>query len=106
MANANAIVEKLKDVGLRHGEKAGVAVASAIFFLCIGMAAKKETIDTDPDKVKAATKQSDGNLNRHEDPEKIIEKLAEQENQEQQFREGGGRPGEDGARRERLQGRA
>ena len=48
MANANAIVEKLKDVGLRHGEKAGVAIASTLFFVCIGLAAKKETIDTTP----------------------------------------------------------
>ena len=48
MANANAIVEKLKDVGLRHGEKAGVAIASTLFFFCIGLAAKKETINTDP----------------------------------------------------------
>ena len=55
MANANAIVEKLKDVGLRHGEKAGVAIASTLFFVCIGLAAKKETINTTPEKVKAAT---------------------------------------------------
>ena len=67
MANANAIVEKLKDVGLRHGEKAGVAIASTVFFLCIGLAAKKETIDTTPEKIKAATKHPTSNLDRHED---------------------------------------
>ena len=38
MANANAIVEKLADVGLRHGEKAGVAIAMMVFLVCIGMA--------------------------------------------------------------------
>jgi hypothetical protein len=75
MANANAIVETLKDAGLRHGEKAGVAVASALFFLCIGLAAKKETIDTSPEKIKSATKQSESNLGRHEEPEKIIQNL-------------------------------
>jgi hypothetical protein len=77
MANTNAIVEKLKDAGLRHGEKAGVAIASGLFFLCIGLAAKKETIDTTPEKVKTATKASEVNLGRHEEPEKIIQKLAE-----------------------------
>jgi hypothetical protein len=75
MANANAIAEKLKDLGLRHGEKLGVAVASGLFFLCVGLAAKKETINTDPDKIKAATKQSESNLNRKEDTAKIIQNL-------------------------------
>ena len=56
MANTNAIVEKLKDLGLRHGEKAGVAIASTLFFVCIGLAAKKETIDTSPEKIKAASR--------------------------------------------------
>src|ERR1017187_8969324 len=77
MPNANAIVEKLKDVGLRHGEKAGVAIASTVFFLCIGLAAKKETIDTTPEEIKAATKSSESNLNRHEDREIIVQHLEE-----------------------------
>ena len=38
MANANAIVEKMAGLGLRHGEKAGVAIAMMVFFLCVGMA--------------------------------------------------------------------
>jgi hypothetical protein len=75
MANTNAIVEKLKDVGLRHGEKAGVAIASTLFFVCIGLAAKKETISTTPEKIKAATTASSSNLDRHEDREKIIQNL-------------------------------
>ncbi len=77
MANTNAILEKLKDVGLRHGEKAGVAVASTVFFLCIGLAAKKETITTTPEQIKSATKQSESNLGRHDDREKIIRNLEE-----------------------------
>ena len=75
MANTNAMVEKLKDLGLRHGEKAGVAIASGLFFLCIGLAAKKETIDTSPEKIKAATSASSSNLDRHEDREKILQNL-------------------------------
>ncbi len=48
MANANAIVEKLAGVGLRHGEKAGVAIAMTVFLLCVGIAASQPTIDTSP----------------------------------------------------------
>ena len=77
MPNTNAIVEKLKDVGLRHGEKAGLAVASTVFFVCIVAAAKMETIKTTADNIKAATKNSQSNLNRHEDKETIVQHLEE-----------------------------
>src|SRR5271165_5407507 len=85
MANANAILEKLKDVGLRHCEKAGVAIASSVFLLCGVMAAKMPTIDTTPEKVKAATKVSEGNLDRHEDRERIIQNLEEKGIKDSQF---------------------
>jgi hypothetical protein len=54
MANANAIGEMLKDLGLRHGEKAGVAIASMAFFMCVGLAANKPTITTTPEQIKKA----------------------------------------------------
>ena len=85
MANANAIAEKLKDFGLRHGEKLGVAVASGLFIFCIGLAAKKETINTDPDKIKQATKATESNLNRKEDTEKIIQNLEAMKIKDSQF---------------------
>ena len=78
----------------------------AIFFLCIGLAAKKETIDTDPDKVKAATKATEGNLNRHEDPEKIIEKLEEKGIKDSNFAKVVDDQVKTAARAERIQGRA
>ena len=37
MANANAIVDQMVGLGLRHGEKAGMAIASMIFFVCVGI---------------------------------------------------------------------
>jgi hypothetical protein len=77
MINTNAIVEKLKDLGLRHGEKAGVAVASTLFFVCVGMAATKPTIDTTPEKIKSATQASESNLNRPEPRDTIIKNLEE-----------------------------
>jgi hypothetical protein len=85
MANANAIADKLKDAGLRHGEKLGVAIASALFVFCIFVAAKKETINTDPDKIKAETKQSESNLNRHEETDKIIQTLEAQNIKDSRF---------------------
>ena len=87
MANTNAIVEKLKDAGLRHGEKAGVAIASALFFLCIGLAAKKETINTDPEKIKAATKASESNLIGTKSRRRSSRTLRKRD-QGQQFRQG------------------
>jgi hypothetical protein len=77
MANANAIVEQLKELGLRHGEKAGVAIASMAFFVCVGMAVSQKTIDTSPDQIKKAAQQSQSNLTRPEKRETIIERLAE-----------------------------
>jgi len=77
MAKTDAIVEKLKDLGLRHGEKAGVSIAVMVFFVCVGMAAVKPTIDTTPEQVKKAAQASESNLNRREDRETIVKKLEE-----------------------------
>lgn len=80
MANANAIVEKMATVGLRHGEKAGVAIAMTVFLLCVGMAVSRESINTTPDQVKKAAQLSDQNLNRKEDRDTIIKKLEDTDN--------------------------
>jgi hypothetical protein len=80
MANANAIVEKMAGLGLRHGEKAGVAIAMMVFFLCVGMAVSRPTIDTTPDQVKKAAQASQSNLERHEERDTIIKKLEDTDN--------------------------
>jgi hypothetical protein len=79
MANANAIADQLMKLGLRHGEKAGIAIASMVFFLCVGGAVSRPTIDTSPEQVKKAAEQSESNLNRHEERETIIKNLEERE---------------------------
>ncbi|MGP0068373.1 MAG: hypothetical protein ACLQGP_32845 [Isosphaeraceae bacterium] len=79
MANANAIVDQLVGLGLRHGEKAGMALASMIFFVCVGTAATQKGIDLTPDQVKKAADQSETNLNRREDRETIVKILEERE---------------------------
>lgn len=77
MANANAIVEQLKELGLRHGEKAGVAIASMAFFFCVVAAASQKTIDTSPEQIKTAAQQSRSNITRQEKRETIIQRLEE-----------------------------
>ncbi len=79
MANANAIVEKMATLGLRHGEKAGVAIATMVFLFCVGLAVSKPTIGTTADAVKTAAKTAEQNLTRPEDRETIIKRLEDQE---------------------------
>ena len=61
---ANAQVEKLKALGLRHGEKAVVGLAAALCLLFLVKAATKPTIKLTPDQVNQATKAAETNLNR------------------------------------------
>ena len=75
MVSKEVILEKMKDLGLRHGEKAGVLIASMIFFVCVGMAAVMPTINTTPEKVKQVTQQSESNLTRREDRDTIVKNL-------------------------------
>ncbi len=77
MVSKEVILEKMKDLGLRHGEKAGVLIASMIFFVCVGMAAVMPTISTTPEKVKQVTQQSESNLTRREDRDTIVKNLEE-----------------------------
>ncbi len=79
MANANAIVDKLANAGLRHGEKAGVAIAMMVFLVCVGIAVSQPTITTTPEQVKKAAQVADTNLSRTDDRETIIKRLEEKE---------------------------
>src|SRR5215470_12895864 len=74
---ANAFADQLKELGLRHGEKAGVALATMLFLLCVVMAGSKKTIETTPDDINKAAQASDGNLKRREERSAIIQKLEE-----------------------------
>jgi hypothetical protein len=73
----NAILEKLKELSLQHGEKAGLAIASMVFLMCLGMAASLKPLETSPEQIKSAAKASESNLNRHEDRDTIIGKLVD-----------------------------
>jgi len=72
---ANATVEKLKNLGLRHGEKLAVTLASVVFVSCIGLAASTKTIQTTPEQLKTAADASDQNLSRRIPPEQLEENI-------------------------------
>lgn len=72
---SNATVEKLKALGLRHGEKAGVGLAAALCILLLVMAAGKETINLTPEQVKKAAEQAAANINKNQPEESILERL-------------------------------
>jgi hypothetical protein len=72
---ANPTVEKLKDLGLRYGDKAAVALMSLLFVVCFGMAVSKKAIETTPDEVKKAAESADTNISRRREREAIIKTL-------------------------------
>src|SRR3954464_12511634 len=74
---ANPTVEKLKEAGLRYGDKAAVALTSLLFVVCLGLALSKKSIETTPDQIKKAAEQADSNINRRQEPEDIIKVLEE-----------------------------
>lgn len=73
MANAN--VEKLKDLGLRHGEKAAVAVFGAVCLLLLFLAWTYPVIEMTPDEVEKAAQQANQNIQRRQDEDQILAKL-------------------------------
>jgi hypothetical protein len=68
---ANASVEKLKEFGIRHGEKIGVAVFGALCVLMIYAAFTRPTIEMTPEQVESAARQAQANLGK-EQPEDVV----------------------------------
>jgi hypothetical protein len=75
---ANAAVEKLKKLGLRHGEKAAVGLVAALCVVMVVMAGSKPTIDITPEQIKKAAESAESNLRRPQSKESIIERLNEE----------------------------
>ena len=72
---ANPTVEKLKEVGLRFGDKVAVALTSLLFVLCLGSALSKQSINITPDEVKKSAEAAESNINRPQDRDRIISSL-------------------------------
>jgi len=73
---ANAQVEKLKALGIRHGEKVAVGLLVVLCLVFVAQAATHETIQTTPDQVKKAATAANQNLNRPQKDQDILAKLA------------------------------
>jgi hypothetical protein len=72
---ANPTVEKLKETGLRYGDKVAMALTSLLFVVCFILALSKKSIEITPDEVKSAAQASDTNLNKPQERDAIIKKL-------------------------------
>ena len=86
---ANPTVEKLKEVGLRYGDKAAVALTSLLFVVCLGAALSKKSIELTPDQVKKAAEAAETNINRHQERDDIIKVLEGGGIKPTNFRQGG-----------------
>ncbi len=75
---ANAQVEKLKSVGLRHGEKLVVGLTAALCFLFIFWAATMPTIEITAEQVSKDAEAARSSLARRQEPADILTSLEEQ----------------------------
>jgi len=72
---ANASVDKLKALGLRHGEKAVVGLTATLCVLFLFWAATAKTIELTPDQVKQSADSASSNLSRTQAPEDILQRI-------------------------------
>ena len=72
---ANAAVDKLKNFGIRHGEKVVVGLTATLFVVFTAMAFIKPTIDIKPEELKTAADNADKNLSTKQDTKDILAKL-------------------------------
>src|SRR4051812_2906379 len=74
---ANAAVDQLKNVALRHGEKALVGLTAALFLVFSALAVIKPTVEIKPEQLKSTAEQADANLGKQQDPKDILARLEE-----------------------------
>jgi len=74
MANAS---EKLKELGLRHGEKVVMVLAVASCVACLAMAATRPTIDMTPEEIAQHARSAASNLEQKQSTEDILKRIEE-----------------------------
>jgi hypothetical protein len=72
---AHPLVDKLQTFALRHGEKVGVAVVSAICLAMLGAALSRPSVDITKEQIASATQRAQQNLNNQQKPETIEAKI-------------------------------
>ena len=74
---ANPTVEKLKSLGLRHGEKAVIGLSVSLFLLFVVLAVARPGFEVRADDLKKKAEQADSNLNRPQTEDDILKKLVD-----------------------------
>ena len=59
---ANPAVDKMKAIGLKHGEKAVMSLAVVLFLLFVVTAISKKTIEMKPEELAEKAKSAESNL--------------------------------------------
>ena len=72
---ANALAEKLKALGLRHGEKVVVGLAVAACIACLALAAIQPTIDLTPEEIEQHARSAKSNLGDTRDSKQSTEDI-------------------------------
>lgn len=75
---ANAQVEKLKEMGLKHGEKAVVTIVGVICLVLFYAAWTHPVIEMTPEEVQTAAQQASTHINEHQDEDKILATIQDQ----------------------------
>ncbi|MCA1686920.1 MAG: hypothetical protein LC745_13315 [Planctomycetia bacterium] len=75
---ANAQVEKIKALGMRHGEKAVVGLTAALCLLCLFRAATKPSIEMTPDQVNKDAQAAQSSLSRTQPTADILTAIESQ----------------------------
>ncbi len=72
---ANASVDKLKALGIRHGEKAVVGLTVALFVVFTAMAIIRPTLDMKPEELASNANSASANLNKQQPVQDVLAKL-------------------------------
>jgi len=74
---ANASVDKLKSLMIRHGEKALVGLTATLFVVFAVLAFLKPTIEIKPEQLRTEAESAAANLQKQQDPKDILARLEE-----------------------------
>jgi hypothetical protein len=83
---ANASVEKLKALGIRHGEKAVVGLTATVFVVFLFLGITNPTLDMEPKALEKSATDAKSNLQQKQDEAKILAKLESEGLKEPNFR--------------------
>jgi hypothetical protein len=82
---ANASVEKLKALGIRHGEKAVVGLTATAFVVLTALAIMHPTLDMKPEELSTQASNAQANLSKQQDIKDVLAKLEKDGLQEPNF---------------------